>query len=78
MIKNNLGKLSIISLFLLNLFPQISYGQENFTSESNKMFVVVAVIAVIFLALVIALFVLENKIKKIQRSLKDDRHLEHH
>lgn len=60
-------------MFLLVLFPKIIWAQEKMNpieykaEESNKMFVVFLVISVIFLGIIIFLFSLERKIKKLEK-----------
>ncbi len=60
-------------MFLLSLFPKLTWAQEKMNpveykgEDSNKMFVVFLVISVIFLGIIIFLFSLERKIKKLEK-----------
>ncbi len=67
--KNFILTLALILSFALNLLAQNSNGVEMADSlrSSGKIYVVVLVISVVFIGLVIYLFSIDNRLKKIEK-----------
>jgi CcmD family protein len=69
MMKKNILTLALTLSFALNLLAQNSNGVEmaDALRSSGKIYVVVAVISVVFIGLAIYLFSIDSRLKKIER-----------
>ncbi|MCG3167786.1 MAG: hypothetical protein POELPBGB_03581 [Bacteroidia bacterium] len=77
MTKKILGFIAFCSLLLASLF---SFGQETDKVDmaeamrsNGKIYVVVAVIAIIFIGLVIFLITIDRKVKKLEKQMEESK-----
>lgn len=63
----------ILSFFILTLFTAVAFAQNNESGmavdlrESGKIYVVVAVITVVFIGLFVYLYTMDRRMKKLER-----------